>query len=100
RLGAPALPEMARAFVSGALEPEARRLLVDLAGRLEDPAARRLLLAGLDDESPAVRVEAAAALGEGGYREALRPLLDRKSADPSPEVRQAAAGALRKLQPR
>ena len=40
--------------------PEVRRLLVDLAGRLEDPAARRLLLAGLDDASPAVRAEAAA----------------------------------------
>jgi HEAT repeat protein len=40
------------------------------------------------------------ALGDGGYREALRPLLERKSEDPSPRVRQAAASALRKLQPR
>ena len=31
---------------------------------------------------------------------ALRPLIDRKASDPSPEVRQAAASALRKLQPR
>jgi HEAT repeat protein len=91
---------MQRALGSGALEPEVRRLLVDLAGRLEDPAARRLLIAALEDASPAVRVEAAVALGEGGYREALRPLLERKSGDPSPEVRHAAAGALRKLQPR
>jgi HEAT repeat protein len=100
RLGPPALPEMERAFASPTLEPETRRLLVDLAGRLEDPTARRLLLAGLADPSAPVRVEAALALGEGGFREALRPLLELKSSDPSPEVRQAAAGALRKLQPR
>jgi HEAT repeat protein len=84
----------------GALGAEARRLLVDLAGRFEDPGTRRLLLAALDDPSPAVRAEAAAALGDGGFREALRSLLDRKASDPSPLVRQAAASALRKLQPR
>ena len=47
-----------------------------------------------------VRIEAAAALGDGGFREALRPLLEKKASDASPEVRQAAASALRKLQPR
>ena len=67
---------------------------------VEDAAARRLLLSALDDPAPAVRVEAAHALGEGAFREALRPLLELKSSDPAPEVRQAAAGALRKLQPR
>jgi HEAT repeat protein len=87
-------------MAKGEIGAEARRLLVDLAGRFEDPAARRLLLAALDDSSPAVRAEAAAALGDGGFREALRPLLDRKASDPSPLVRQAAASALRKLQPR
>jgi HEAT repeat protein len=91
---------MERAFAASTLDAGVRRLVVDLAGRLEDPSARRLLLAGLDDPSPAVRVEAAAALGDGGFREALRPLLDRKANDASPEVRQAAAVALRKLQPR
>jgi len=100
RLGAAALPEMEQAFARGTLAADGRRLLVDLAGRFEDPAARRLLLAGLEDQSPAVRAEAAAALGDGGFREALRPLLDRKATDPSAEVRQAAASALRKLQPR
>jgi len=54
RLGPPALPEIERAFASGTLSPEVRRLLVDLAGRLEDVATRRLLLAGLEDPSPAV----------------------------------------------
>ena len=91
---------MEQAIAKGALAAEARKLLVDLAGRFEDPAARRLLLAGLADESPAVRAEAAAALGDGGFREALRPLVDKKASDPSAEVRQAAARALRKLQPR
>ncbi|HXY38729.1 MAG TPA: HEAT repeat domain-containing protein, partial [Vicinamibacteria bacterium] len=100
RTGAAALPELERAFHSGRLEPDLRRLLVDLASRLEDPAALRLLLAGLQDAAPSVRVEAASALGEGGFREALRPLLERKSKDASPEVRQAAAAALRKLAPR
>jgi HEAT repeat protein len=100
RLGTSALPAMERAFGGRTLPAEPRRLLVDLAGRLEDPAARRLLLAGLQDESPAVRAEAATALGDGGFREALRPLLERRSSDASPEVRQAAASALRKLQPR
>ena len=100
RLGPQVLPEMEQALSRGTLAADARKLLVDLAGRFEDPAARRLLLAGLEDESPAVRAEAAAALGDGGFREALRPLVDRKASDPSPEVRQAAASALRKLQPR
>jgi len=99
-LGASALPAMERAFAGGTLPAEPRRLLVDLASRLEDPATRGLLLAGLEDESAAVRAEAATALGDGGFREALRPLLEHRSTDPSPEVRQAAAGALRKLQPR
>ena len=100
RLGPAALPEMEQAMTLGALGADARRLLVDLAGRFEDPAARRLLLAALEDAAPAVRAEAATALGDGGFREALRPLLDRKASDPAPEVRQAAASALRKLQPR
>jgi HEAT repeat protein len=39
-------------------------------------------------------------LGEGGFREAVRPLMDRKAADPSPDVRRAAARALKKLSPR
>jgi HEAT repeat protein len=91
---------MERALGGGALLAEPRRLLVDLAGRLEDPTARRFLLAALEDDSPAVRAEAATALGDRGFREALRPLLERRASDASPEVRRAAAGALRKLQPR
>jgi HEAT repeat protein len=100
KLGPQVLAEMEQAMRRGGVSADARKLLVDLAGRFEDPAARRLLLLGLEDESPAVRAEAAAALGDGGFREALRPLVDRKASDPSPEVRQAAATALRKLQPR
>jgi HEAT repeat protein len=73
---------------------------VDLAGKLEEPTARRLLLAALADDNADVRAEAALALGDGGFREAVRPLMDLKSRDPSPEVRQRAAQALKKLTPR
>jgi HEAT repeat protein len=90
---------MERALGAG-LEPEARRLLVDLAGRLEDRVALRLLLAALADDAAAVRAEAALALGEGGFRESIRPLMDLKAGDPAPDVRQAAARALKKLTPR
>jgi HEAT repeat protein len=47
-----------------------------------------------------VRAEAATALGDGERREALRALMDAKTKDLSPEVRKAAARALRKLAPR
>ncbi len=80
--------------------PDVRRLLVDLAGKLEEPNARRLLLAALADDSAHVRAEAAHALGDGGFREALRPLMDLKASDPSAVVRQAAGQALKKLAPR
>jgi HEAT repeat protein len=47
-----------------------------------------------------VRAEAALALGDGGFLEAVRPLMDLKASDPSPVARHAAAVALRKLAPR
>jgi len=99
RLGAAALPEMERAVEAGS-DPEVRCLLVDLAGRLEDRVALRLLLTALADDAAAVRAEAALALGEGGFREAVRPLMDLKAQDPAPDVRQASARALKKLTPR
>ena len=40
------------------------------------------------------------ALGDGGFLEAVQPLMDVKASDPSPGVRQAAAAALKKLAPR
>jgi HEAT repeat protein len=98
RLGAGALTELERAFA--AAEPAARCLLLDLVGKLEDPRARKLLLQALSDQSPVVRAAAALALGEGGFLDAVRPLMQVKEKDPSPEARQAAAGALRKLAPR
>jgi HEAT repeat protein len=100
RLGAIALSEMERAVSSPGGDAEVRRLLVDLAGRLEDRGVVRLLLAALADEGASVRAEAALVLGEGGFREAVRPLMDRKATDPSPDVRRAAARALKKLSPR
>jgi len=98
RIGLPALPEVEKAFP--AAPPDVRRLLVDLVGKLEDGRGRRLLLAALADDSAEVRAEAALALGDGGFLDAVRPLMDLKSADPSAEVRQAAAAALTKLTPR
>jgi HEAT repeat protein len=98
RLGAAALAEVERAFASSS--PEARRLMVDLAGRLEDRRARKLLMAALADDEARVRAEAALALGDGGFLDAMRPLMDLKASDPAPEVRQAAAMALKKLAPR
>jgi HEAT repeat protein len=98
RLGAAALPELERAYLSA--DSELRRLLVHIAGRLEDPRARRLLLSALADDSALVRADAVHALGDGGFREALRALMDLKASDPAAEVRQAAAAAITKLAPR
>jgi HEAT repeat protein len=98
RMGLAALSEIERFF--GTSSPEVRRLLVDLVGKLEDRRARRLLLAALLDASPEVRAEAALALGDGGFMEALRPLMELKSSDASSDVRHAAAAALKKLAPR
>ena len=98
RIGLPALPEVEKAFPSAT--PDVRRLLVDLVGKLEDSRGRRLLLAALADDSAQVRAEAALALGDGGFLDAVRPLMDLKSSDPSAEVRHAAAAALTKLTPR
>jgi HEAT repeat protein len=98
RMGAAALPEVERAF--SAAGPDVRRLLVDLAGKIEDRRAGKLLLAALADDSAEVRADAALALGDGAYLEAVRPLADLKASDPSPDVRQAAALALKKMAPR
>ena len=96
--GITSIGDLERAFAGS--DQEARRLVVDLAGRMEDQRGRKLLLAALADDSARVRAEAALALGEGGFMDALRPLMDLKASDPSPEVRQAAAAALKKLAPR
>ena len=98
RLGPDVLGEVERSYP--AAPPEVRKLLVDLAGRMDDPGAGRLLLAALSDPSLEVRAEAALALGDGERREALRALMDLKAQDPSPEVRKAAAQSLKKLAPR
>jgi HEAT repeat protein len=98
RMGAAALPEMERAYAAAL--PEIRLMLVNIAGKLEDRRARKLLLTALHDEGAPVRAEAAVALGDGGFLEAVRPLMELKASDISPNVRQAAGFALKKLAPR
>jgi HEAT repeat protein len=98
RFGAAALPEMERRFA--AADSELRRLMVDLAGRIDDRRVRKLLFSAIVDEAPSVRAAAAEALGDGGFMDAVRALMDLKSKDASPEVRQAAGQALKKLAPR
>src|SRR6185436_11755490 len=89
RMGVSALPEMERTFTTA--PAEVRLLLVNLAGKVEDRRARKLLLSALADETAAVRAEVARALADGGFLEAVRPLMELKAQDPAPEVRQAAA---------
>jgi len=98
RMGPSALSELERAFAGAS--PDVRRLIVDVVGKLEDRQGRRLLLAALADDSAQVRAEAALSLGDGGFLDAVRPLMDLKASDPSAEVRHAAAMALTKLTPR
>lgn len=98
RMGTVALAAVERAFP--AADPDTRRTLVGLAGKLEDSRADRLLLQALADGDIGVRVEAAVALGDGGFHGAVRPLMAARASDPAPEVRRAAARAIAKLAPR
>ena len=64
-------------------------------GQARGPPARRSCCSPPSPTTaPQVRAEAALALGDGGFLEAVRPLMDLKASDPSAEVRQAAAMAL------
>ena len=82
--GPPALPEIERALASGAPDAEVRRLLVDLAGRFDDAGRAPPAAGGARGREPRpCAPRRRIALGEGGFREALRPLLERKSSDPS-----------------
>ena len=85
---------------AGDPEPPVVGQVFDSLLRLEGKAAIPFLGEFLRSPSEDVRAEAALALGEGGFMDALRPLMDLKASDPSPEVRQAAAVALKKLAPR
>ncbi len=98
RMGGAGLAEIERALP--AIGGEARRLLVNLIGKIEDRRTAKVLLAMLNDVAPMVRAEAALALGDGGHLEAVRPLMQVKATDASADVRQSAAIALGKLAPR
>ena len=98
RMGVPPCPRSSGPSPRAA--PDVRRLLVDLVGQARGPPrAPQAPAAALADDSAQVRAEAALALGDGGFLDAVRPLMDLKAKDPSPEARQAAAGALKKLSP-
>ena len=98
RMGPTILVEIERAYPS--LGVDARVRLIDIIGQHEDRRAGRLLLGALLDDDAEVRAEAALALGDGGFVDAARALMDLKASDPSSRVRKAAARALARLAPR
>jgi HEAT repeat protein len=76
---------------------EALARLVEVAGQAADPRLAPVLAARLAHEDGWVRLQAARALAASGDRRALGPLVRAAAADPTPEVRAAAADSLRRL---
>jgi HEAT repeat protein len=74
-----------------------RCLLVELLGRLRDPAALNCLVGVLENDFFTVRCRAARALAELGDPRAVAVLVRSQREDPSEEVRREAALALTKL---
>jgi hypothetical protein len=96
------LPPERQQFWAGHLEqmlehdesPEMRRLVVQAAGRMEDPAALRLIEQGLDDASVKVRMEACRSLGNKTGDEATRMLVATVGTDTNQDVKHSAMVAL------
>ena len=96
------LPADRQKFWAGHLEqmlehdesPEMRRLVVQAAGRLEDPAAIRLIEKGLDDASVKVRMEACRSLSKKSGEEATRLLVATIGTDTNQDVKHSAMVAL------
>lgn len=74
--------------------PEMRRLVVQAAGRLDDPAAIGLIEKGLDDASVKVRMEACKSLGMKSNEDATRLLVAALGTDTSEDVKHSAMAAL------
>jgi HEAT repeat protein len=78
-------------------DPEVRRLMIEALQGMGVEAVGPLI-AALKDENMDVRRSAARALGTFGRAAAASvPALETSVSDPSPEVRAAAAKALRKI---
>ncbi|MCH5373915.1 MAG: HEAT repeat domain-containing protein [Planctomycetes bacterium] len=73
---------------------EMRRLVVQAAGRLNDPAAIQMIETGLDDSSVKVRMEACRSLGMKSSDEAARLLAATIGTDTSQDVKHSAMTAL------
>jgi HEAT repeat protein len=71
-----------------------RVAVVEVLERIKNPVASQLLVEALDDEQPAVRLAAAAALGRLGSRLAERKLLALANEDPDTAVRRVSKAAL------
>lgn len=96
------LPPDRQKFWAGHLEqmlandesPEMRRLVVRAAGRLDDPAAIRMIESGLDDASVKVRMEACRSLGKKSGDDATRLLVAVIGTDTNLDVKHSAMTAL------
>ncbi len=73
-----------------------RRLVVKAAGRLDDPAAIKMIETGLDDSSVKVRMEACRSLGMKSGDDAARLLVATVGTDTSEDVKHSAMAALGK----
>jgi HEAT repeat protein len=92
-------PEAVPALVEGAVarDPRVRGIAVEALGRLGGYDAIGIIIAALDgDESLAVRIHAAQALGRLALPSASRPLIEATRSD-EPALRLAAVCALRSL---
>ena len=92
RLAPSAIPLVAESL--SADDPNVRRAVVDVLGRLAHPAASACLQRALADADATVRREAIRALSRLGTRGLTRRFSAMADQDVSPTVRDAAAAAL------